>query len=253
MLFPILLFEASSARRRLFLLLSFIPEVQKSIESMSALLRSLEPTLSAYKDRRFFTDNRGQPNGRSVEEYEFALRTSTTVYVGNLSFHTTEEQIWETFSLAGDIRSLHMGLDRNSKTPCGFCFVVYHTRDDAEACVRLLTGAMIDDRSVRADFDWGFEEGRQWGRGRHGGQVRDEWRDNFDAARGGYGKQRQFSGGLTSPPMPTAGDAKRRRMSGGGSFQRNRNDGYGGAQQHAPPQQEDADKRMRTGEEEEEN
>lgn len=30
---------------------------------------------------------------------------------------------------------------------------------------------MLDDRSIRVDFDWGFEEGRQWGRGRSGGQV----------------------------------------------------------------------------------
>jgi hypothetical protein len=30
---------------------------------------------------------------------------------------------------------------------------------------------MLDDRPIRVDFDWGFEEGRQWGRGRSGGQV----------------------------------------------------------------------------------
>ncbi|EEE57360.1 hypothetical protein OsJ_07502 [Oryza sativa Japonica Group] len=30
---------------------------------------------------------------------------------------------------------------------------------------------MLDDRPIRVDFDWGFEEGRQWGRGRSGGQM----------------------------------------------------------------------------------
>jgi len=29
----------------------------------------------------------------------------------------------------------------------------------------------LDDRPIRVDFDWGFQEGRQWGRGRSGGQV----------------------------------------------------------------------------------
>jgi hypothetical protein len=29
----------------------------------------------------------------------------------------------------------------------------------------------LDDRPVRADYDWGFKEGRQFGRGRSGGQV----------------------------------------------------------------------------------
>jgi hypothetical protein len=78
----------------------------------------------------------------------------------------------------------------------------------------------MDDRPVRVDFDWGFKEGRQYGRGRSGGQarlcllccgsgcclleercligaglthgcvgwqVRDEYRTDWDAGRGGFG------------------------------------------------------------------
>ena len=36
-------------------------------------------------------------------------------------------------------------------------------------------------------FNWGFMEGRQFGRGRTGGQVRDEYRMDYDPGRGGYG------------------------------------------------------------------
>lgn len=54
-----------------------------------------------------------------------ALGKSSTLYVGNLSFYTTEEQLYELFSKAGDIKKIIMGLDRNSKTPCGFCFLEY--------------------------------------------------------------------------------------------------------------------------------
>jgi len=72
--------------------------------------------LSAYRDRRFLG---------TQEEFEHALRTSVTVYVGNLSFYTTEEQIYEVFSRTGELKKIIMGLDKNSKTPCGFCFVVY--------------------------------------------------------------------------------------------------------------------------------
>jgi len=46
----------------------------------------------------------------------------------------------------------------------------------------------LDDREIRIDFDWGFVDGRQFGRGRSGGQVRDEYRTNFDSGRGGYGQ-----------------------------------------------------------------
>ncbi|KAL5864815.1 hypothetical protein ACOSQ3_002329 [Xanthoceras sorbifolium] len=127
--------------------------------------------ISAYRDRRF-------PG--SQEEFDHALLTSTTVYVGNMSFYTTEEQIYELFSRAGEIKKLIMGLDKNSKTPCGFCFVLYYSREDTEDAVKYISGTILDDRPIRVDFDWGFQDGRQWGRGRSGGQVRDEYRTDYD-------------------------------------------------------------------------
>ncbi|KAI6673022.1 hypothetical protein NL676_000928 [Syzygium grande] len=121
--------------------------------------------LSAYRDRKFLG---------TQEEFEQALLSSTTVYIGNMSFYTTEEQVYELFTRAGEIKKIIMGLDKNSKTPCGFCLFY---------------------------FDWGFQEGRQWGRGRSGGQVRDEYRTDYDpdillklffqklwSSYGGYGK-----------------------------------------------------------------
>ncbi|KAG8242825.1 Nuclear cap-binding protein subunit 2 [Homalodisca vitripennis] len=135
--------------------------------------------LGTYRDRHFHGP---------VEEQERLLRHSTTLYVGNLSFYTTEGQIHELFSMCGDIKRIVMGLDRFKKTPCGFCFVEYYTRADAESCMRYVNGTRLDDRLVRTDWDVGFQEGRQYGRGRGGGQVRDEFRSDFDGDRGGFGK-----------------------------------------------------------------
>ncbi|PON97822.1 Nuclear cap-binding protein subunit [Trema orientale] len=143
--------------------------------------------LSAYRDRRF-------PG--SQEDFEQALQSSNTVYVGNMSFYTTEEQIYELFTRAGEIKKIIMGLDKNTKTPCGFCFVIYYSREDTEDAVKYISGTILDDRPIRVDFDWGFQEGRQWGRGRSGGQVRDEYRTDYDPdillnlyiRKGGYGK-----------------------------------------------------------------
>ncbi|KAF6774585.1 hypothetical protein AHF37_06141 [Paragonimus kellicotti] len=64
-----------------------------------------------------------------------------------------------------------MGLHRFSKTPCGFCFVEYVTREGAEMAMRYVNRTRLDDRLVRTDWDAGYEEGRQYGRGRSGGQV----------------------------------------------------------------------------------
>ena len=145
---------------------------------MARLFLDQEP-LTQYKDRAF---------EGSIEEYLDALRHSATLYVGNVSFYTTEGQMHAAFSQCGAVRRIVMGLDKAKQTPCGFAFVEYHNRADAEACVRYLNGTKLDDREIRVDFDWGFVEGRQYGRGKSGGQVRDEYRTYFDAGRGGYGK-----------------------------------------------------------------
>jgi len=48
----------------------------------------------------------------------------------------------------------------------------YYTRADAEHAMRFINGTRLDDRIVRTDWDAGFKEGRQYGRGKTGGQVK---------------------------------------------------------------------------------
>jgi len=135
--------------------------------------------LSSYRDQHF----KG-----SRSEQERLLCDSTTLYVGNMSFYTTEEQIYELFGKCGEVKRVVMGLDKFKRTPCGFCFIEFYLREDAEAAVRFINGTRLDDRIIRTDWDAGFVEGRQYGRGKTGGQVRDEYRTDFDSGRGGYGK-----------------------------------------------------------------
>ena len=137
---------------------------------------------SSYRDKRY-------PG--TLEELEEALAASKTLYVGNLSFYTTEEQIHELFSKVGEIKRIIMGLDRVKKTPCGFCFVEYYSKEDALDCMKFLNGTKLDDRIIRTDIDPGYKPDRQYGRGRSGGQVRDEYRQDYDEGRGGWGKKGQ--------------------------------------------------------------
>ncbi|NWZ14264.1 NCBP2 protein, partial [Agelaius phoeniceus] len=147
--------------------------------TLSILRSDSYAELSQYRDQHF--------RGTRYDQ-ERLLRKSCTLYVGNLSFYTTEEQIHELFGKSGDIKKVIMGLDKVKKTACGFCFVEYYARGDAENAMRYINGTRLDDRIIRTDWDAGFKEGRQYGRGRSGGQVRDEYRQDYDAGRGGYGK-----------------------------------------------------------------
>lgn len=76
------------------------------------------------------------------------LCRSPCLYIGNLSFYTTEEQMCELFGRVGAIDRVIMGLDRNRLTPCGFAFVIYQTRDDADAAVKYLNGYAPPPRTL---------------------------------------------------------------------------------------------------------
>ena len=122
--------------------------------------------------------------GLSEEDYLDKLAKSTTLYIGNLcggdneQYCTEEHQIMELFSLCGEVKNVIMGLNKNTGTPCGFSFVEYFTREDAESAKRCLNLKVLDGKEIRIDFDIGFKEGRQYGRGKFGGQVRSDIRNS---------------------------------------------------------------------------
>lgn len=62
--------------------------------------------LSSYRDQHY--------KGTRYDQ-EKSLKNTATLYVGNLAFFTTEEQIYELFSRCGDIRRVVMGLDKYKK------------------------------------------------------------------------------------------------------------------------------------------
>ncbi|RKP32966.1 RNA-binding domain-containing protein [Metschnikowia bicuspidata] len=131
-----------------------------------------------------------------------------TVYVGNLTHFTTEEQIHELFSKCGAIDRIIMGLDRNKLTPCGFCFVIYKSQEGSFNAVKYLKGTYLDGQGLEIDLDPGFREGRQFGRGIFGGQAshdinerngfRDGFRGGFRGSMRGRGRGRGFRGGFRS-------------------------------------------------------
>jgi len=80
---------------------------------MADLYTILKPE-NTYFDRK---------NYESQEDYNNALDVTTTVYVGNLSFATTQDSVRELFSMAGKVTQIIMGIN-NEGVPCGFCFVL---------------------------------------------------------------------------------------------------------------------------------
>lgn len=121
----------------------------------------------------------------SRDDWIAKISKSTTVYVGNLSFFTTEEIIDETFSLCGPIKAIYMGLNHQTMQPCGFCFVQFYRHSDALTAVTFLNRSYCDGREIRVDWDSGedISGSRRYGRGNTGFQWRDELRNQVDVDR----------------------------------------------------------------------
>jgi len=71
------------------------------------------------------------------------------VYVGNLSFDTTEDTLRGLFEAHGEVSSINMITDRYTGRSRGFAFVEMATDEAAEAAITALDGQMVDDRPLK--------------------------------------------------------------------------------------------------------
>jgi RNA recognition motif-containing protein len=73
---------------------------------------------------------------------------STRLYIGNLSYNTTQEQLQELFSAHGPVEGVDLIMDKFSGRPRGFGFVTMETKEGAEAAIQALNGKNVDGRDL---------------------------------------------------------------------------------------------------------
>ena len=71
------------------------------------------------------------------------------LYVGNLSFDTTQDALQELFEAHGQVSSVNMITDRDTGRPRGFAFVEMMTDEGASAAIRALNGQDVDGRALK--------------------------------------------------------------------------------------------------------
>lgn len=76
---------------------------------------------------------------------------SNKLYVGGLSFETTEETLKELFSQAGTVNSATIILDRNSGKSRGFGFVEMSNEQEAQKAIEMFNGKELDGRNIIVD------------------------------------------------------------------------------------------------------
>jgi RNA recognition motif-containing protein len=126
---------------------------------------------------------------------------STKIYVGNLSFNTSTQDLEDMFGEFGTVQSTNIIEDRETGRSRGFAFVEMSSNEEAQAAITALNGKDMDGRSLTVNEAKPREEGGGRGGNRGGG----------GGGRGGYG-----------------GGGGGNRGGGGGGGNRGGGGGYGG-------------------------
>ena len=104
---------------------------------------------------------------------------STKLFVGNLSFNTTENALQDAFAAHGTVIEANVMMDRMSGRPRGFGFVTMSSPEEAQKAIEAMNGASVDGRNLTVN-DARPREDRPSGGGGGGG---------------GGGGRREYGGG----------------------------------------------------------
>jgi cold-inducible RNA-binding protein len=75
----------------------------------------------------------------------------TNIFVGNLSYQTTQEDLQNAFSQYGGVERVNIVTDRDSGQPRGFAFVEMTEKRDAETAIAQLNGAEMNGRALNVN------------------------------------------------------------------------------------------------------
>ena len=126
------------------------------------------------------------------------------IYVGNLSYDTTEDELRKDFSAFGEVASVSVVTDRYSGRSKGFAFVEMTNKAEADAAIAGLNGKAIKERTLvvneaRPRTEGGSSGGSRggysgggggYGGGGYGGGRDSGGRGGYGGGGGGYGDKR---------------------------------------------------------------
>jgi RNA recognition motif-containing protein len=92
------------------------------------------------------------------------------LFVGNLSFNITENDLQDAFAAHGTVMEANLMMDRMTGRPRGFGFITMSTPEEAEKAIEALNGAQLDGRALTVNIARPREERSGGGGGGGGGR-----------------------------------------------------------------------------------
>ena len=124
---------------------------------------------------------------------------SNRLYVGNLTFDTTEMTVRDAFAEFGEVTDVKLVLDRDTGRSRGFAFVSMARAEDAQKAIQQMDGSVLDGRPLRVNI---AEDRPQRGGGGGGG---------FGGGGGGGGRGGRGGGGYGGGGGGGGGGGRRER------------------------------------------
>jgi uncharacterized membrane protein YgcG len=121
------------------------------------------------------------------------ISMSTKLYVGNLAFQTTSQELQELFASAGTVESAAVVEDRDTGRSRGFGFVEMSTKEEGAAAISQFNGKEVNGRALNVN-EAKPRENRGGGGGRGfggGGGGRGGYGGGGNGGGGGYGQKRE--------------------------------------------------------------
>jgi len=117
---------------------------------------------------------------------------STKLFVGNISFGTTENDLLDAFEAHGTVLEANLMMDRMTGRPRGFGFVTMSTPDEAQKAIEAMNGASLDGRDLTVNLARPREERPGGGGGGGGGGGRRDFRGGGGGGGGGGGRRNRY-------------------------------------------------------------
>lgn len=110
--------------------------------------RLLQSSASTHSTFRLLFEVSAQIRGESLGK---TASMSSRLYVGNLSYNTSQADLEAFFAAAGEVREVAIPTDRETGQPRGFGFVTMASASAATSAIAQLNGSMLDGRNLKVN------------------------------------------------------------------------------------------------------
>ena len=135
------------------------------------------------------------------DQRKLQIMSNSKLYVGNMSFKTTEDELRDAFEQFGSVTDIYVAMDKMTGRPRGFAFVTMGTDEEAAKAAEAMNGTDLGGRALTVNEARPKEDRPRGGGGGYGGGGDrrggggGNWGDRRGGGGGGYGDRRGGGGG----------------------------------------------------------